>query len=126
MGALQCSGAIVPEALPPQKVCVQCQESEAAVRALGALADFISPSRIKYLQVMADGFYSVESVMPLFGALLWPQFGSVRNAAPRHSILRCYWPNLPDRAFISNWRTNNPALDRTEMDKISRHLAGRR
>jgi hypothetical protein len=32
---------------------------------------------------------------------------------------------LPDRAFIYNWRTNNPTLDRTETDKISCHLADR-
>jgi hypothetical protein len=32
---------------------------------------------------------------------------------------------LPDRAFIYNWRTNNPALDRTGKDKIISHLADR-
>jgi hypothetical protein len=32
---------------------------------------------------------------------------------------------LPDRAFIDNWRTNNPALDRTGKDMISSHPADR-
>jgi hypothetical protein len=63
--------------------------------------------------------------MPLYGAVLRLSVPPDPHFFPRHSILWCYWLKLPDRAFIYNWRTNNPMLDRTEMDKISSHLADR-